>query len=375
MKRHVLFLLFCSLISATYAQDYSNRGDGNKIIKGPYETNSFFDNWFIGAGAGLNIYHGNSDRHYDIKNRISEALDISIGKWITPSIGFRLQYSGLRVNGAASYDSDYAVSNLGDGYYAEKFNIMNLHSDVMWNLSNALSGYRKDRRYNIIPYVGIGWARSWNSSNHRNEYATSIGVLNTIRLTDNLDLTIEGRHMITSNRLDRANCGSKHDAMTSLTVGISFKFGKRRFKRAVVPDYTSYNNRIAYLEVQNEQLKAKAAETNIIIEKVVHVTPILLFFKLGKATLDKKELAKLDFYVKNAINIDKNRTFTIIGTADAATGNPAFNQRLSEKRMHYVYYILVAKHDISPDRLIRKAEGDLNTRFEDSEQNRTVIIQ
>lgn len=381
MKRGALFLALISLSLAVNAQDYSNRGEGNQIIRGPYETNLFLDNWIIGVGSGINIYEGNSDSHQKLGKRISAALDVSVSKWITPGVGFRVQYSGLNAKGSTSFDSNYAGSSLGDGYYKEKFKMLNLHSDILWNLSNAVSGYREDRLCNVIPYIGIGWARSWNSASHQNDYATSIGVLSTIRFNDMLDFTIEGRQMITSNSFDGVNYGNRHDAMTSVVIGVNIKLGKQKFKRVVTPDYSSYNKRILALQAHNRQLETELEEPNIAVIEIIkennsiNTTPVALFFKIGKSTLDNKELANLGFYVKNAINVDKNKKFTIIGTADSATGNAVLNQQLSENRMQYVYNILINKYDISPSRLIKRAEGGSNDRFKSPELNRTVIIQ
>ena len=59
--------------------------------KGPYVTNGFWDNWFVTAGGGAQIYFGESDGHGSFGKRIAHALDISAGKWITPSVGVRAQ--------------------------------------------------------------------------------------------------------------------------------------------------------------------------------------------------------------------------------------------------------------------------------------------
>ena len=109
-------------------------------------------------------------------------------------------------------------------------------------------------------------------------------------------------------------------------------------------------------------------------EDKIRVTPVALFFPIGKATLDKKELTNLEFYVKEALNIDKDKVFTLYGGADKATGTGAINQRLSEQRVQYVYDLLVNKYGISKDRLKVVAEGDRNNRFPEPELNRTVII-
>lgn len=52
----------------------------------------------------------------------------------------------------------------------------------MWNWSNGFLGFNEKRVWNVIPFVGFGWARSWGNSTHDNEIAANIGILNTFRL-------------------------------------------------------------------------------------------------------------------------------------------------------------------------------------------------
>ena len=372
------------------AQENGNRDAQNKVVRGPYETNRFFDNIFIGVAGGVNIYHGENDSYGSFGKRLAPALDINVGKWITPSVGLRLGYSGINAQGWTSGQTVYAKSLVEGDIYKEKFGVSYLHGDVMWNFSNAVSGYKETRTWNFVPFIGAGWARSYGNDAYNNEFAVSVGLLNNIRLCNLLDLTLEARHMFVNQRFDGVSRGSKGEGMTSVTMGLTFKLNRRNFKR-VQPavDVTPYLSRIKALEGdntqlagqnrtladENEALRNRKPETVTVAgEKTVSPTPVALFFQIGKAQLDKKELTNLDFYVKNALNADKNKTFTIYGGADSATGTKEFNQKLSEKRMEYVYDLLVDKYGISKDRLKKVAEGDTNNRFPEPELNRTVII-
>ena len=372
------------------AQENGNRNAQNKIVRGPYETNRFFDNIFIGVAGGVNIYKGENDSYGSFGKRLAPALDINVGKWITPSVGLRLGYSGINAQGWTSGQTIYAKGLVDGNIYKEKFGVSYLHGDVMWNFSNAVSGYKETRTWNFVPFLGAGWARSYGNDAHNNEFAVSIGLLNNIRLCSLLDLTLEARHMFVNQRFDGVARGSKGEGMTSVTMGLTFKLNRRGFKRTQAPvDVTPYLSRIEALEGDNSNLAGKnktLADENEILrnrkpetvtvagKSTVSPTPVALFFVIGKATLDKKELTNLDFYVKNALNADKNKTFTLYGGADSATGTKAFNQKLSEKRMKYVYDLLVNKYGVSKDRLKTVAEGDTNNRFPEPELNRTVII-
>ena len=47
-----------------------------------------------------------------------------------------------------------------NGYYKEKWNVVNLHGDVLLNLTNMFCGYKEDRLYSFIPYVGAGFVHT-----------------------------------------------------------------------------------------------------------------------------------------------------------------------------------------------------------------------
>ena len=79
--------------TSAYAQDNGNRDEYGNIVRGPYETNRFGDNWFIGAGGGINIL---LSEDYDIK--IAPSVDGYFGKWFTPSVGMRAGYQGINFN-------------------------------------------------------------------------------------------------------------------------------------------------------------------------------------------------------------------------------------------------------------------------------------
>ena len=374
------------------AQENGNRDEQNRVVRGPYETNRFFDNIFIGVAGGVNIYHGENDSYGKFCKRLAPALDVNVGKWFTPSVGARIGYSGINAKGWTLGQTVYAkdVFDKKANIYNEKFGVSYLHTDFLWNFSNAVSGYKETRTWNFVPFFGAGWARSYGNGAHNDEFAMSIGLLNNIRLCNLLDLTLEARRMLVNQRFDGVSSGSKDEGMTSVTMGLTFKLNRRNFKRAAAPvDVTPYLSRIKALESDNTTLAGKnktLADENTALrnrkpetvtvagESKVSATPVALFFQIGKATLDKKELTNLDFYVKNALQADRNKTFTLYGGADKATGTAAFNQKLSEKRMQYVYDLLVNKYGISKDRLKTVAEGDRNNRFSEPELNRTVII-
>ena len=265
-----------------------------------------------------------------------------------------------------------------------------LHADALWNFSNAVGGYKEERTWNFVPFAGVGWARSYGNDTHDNEIGFDVGLLNVVRLCKALDLTLEARCLLVNQRFDGVSGGRIGEGMLSVTAGLAYKFNRRGFTRTSKPqavDFTPYLDRIRRLEENNNDLaskntalsdeneKLRSMPPKVVAKEKVAASPVALFFKIGRATLDSKELTNLEFYVRNAMKADKEKTFTLIGSADKATGSKELNQRLSEQRMEYVYDLLKNKYGIAPERLIKKAEGDTNNRFAEPELNRAVIVE
>ena len=372
---------------------------GNK--RGPYLTNGIWDNWFISVGGGVNLYFSEYDNKMELQERLTPALDLSIGKWLTPTIGLRLQYAGMNAKGKVYYypgDNAYISKDAPinqDGYLVEKFNVMNLHGDVMWNISNAISGYRPDRTWDLVPFAGLGWARSWNmkdwnpAKKSNNEIGLTVGLLNKIRLSEALDLNVELRHLIVNESFDFVARGSRWEGMSTASIGLSYKFPRRDFERYVKvepADYTPYNNRISALEKQlaEKDANAKRIADELAAEKarkaqVVQpepeyiVSPLAVFFQIGRADLTDKEIINLGY----AADIIKKsgKKFKIQGSADKATGNARINQTLSEKRANRVYDVLVNKFGVNPTQLEVIAKGDKDEPLGKPVLNRVVIVE
>lgn len=395
MKRILFAASAMMLLSlAAFAQEDANRDSLNNIVRGPYETNRFGDNWFVGIGGGVNLYTGDSRGYGSFGDKISPAVDVYFGKWITPAIGFRIGYSGINARGWSNAQTSFTGSEANaDGMYREKFGMHYIHGDVMWNISDAFSGYKESRRWNFVPFVGTGLAIADAQGGRDLELAVSAGLLNIVRLTDALDLTVELRQMVVNPRFNHnTSSGSRFEGATSMTVGLAYNFGVNGFKRAskyTQADIDAYKAEIERLEAEkavgeksNEQLRkdneALRNEVKDLRENPVTVTETVIpeqtffFFNIDKAELDSKNAANLAQYAELINSTDCN--YLLTGTADKATGTAAYNQKLSMRRAENVKKILVEKYGVDADRLIVNAEGDTNNRFGEPALNRTVII-
>ncbi len=391
VMKKLFLLLAVSLVGITaFAQDETIIEVQNQ--KGPYVTGAFWDNWFISAGGGAQVYFGKSDTHGSFGKRIAPALDISVGKWITPSVGVRLQYSGLQAKGYSYGNLPFSEGRAdSQGFYKEKFNTMNLHGDFLWNISNAIGGQR-DRFWSFVPYAGFGWARANANDITNNELAASVGLLHNLRISDALYVNIDMRSMLVNQRFAGTTDGRTLNALATVTAGLTYNFGPRGFERAsdliVIEDNTQYVEQIGMLETllaqaekkreelinrldkQNKELKAAQNK-----ETVIPVLPNLaIFFEIGKADLSDKAIINIG-YIADVLKMFPDKKYVLYASADKETGTPEFNMELSKKRGEAVYKVMVDKYGVDADQLRIDAVGSTVQKFDGAQLNRVVVIE
>src|SRR5574344_527029 len=360
-KKLFLTVAVCAFaVSSVAAQ--SVKGTEAQTKRGPYETNRFFDNVFL--GGGVNYYQGEEDLNADFSKRLAPALNAYIGKWITPCVGVRLSYNGLSQRGWTSNKNSAYANGTQDNGYKQEFNMSYARADIMWNISNAISGYRSDRFWDIAPYVGGGaaYASAKHSPRHGNwELAATAGIYNMFRVAKALDITLDLSQTYVNQRWDGEAYKSRQEYFATVSLGLAYQFRVRDFSRAhSATDLTPYNNTLKDLNGEN----TKSA------------TPVALFFPLGKSTLDETQLMNLDFYVKNAMKVDSNHTFTVTGSADSATSSKKINDKLGVDRMNKVYDLLVNKYGISKDKLVKQSIGGTDKYSSKTNRlNRCVVIE
>lgn len=395
MKKIVLTVMLSAFAMAGFAQYADNApGTYDRITeRGPYMTNKFFDNWFISVGGGVNYYMGEDFNKGDFTDRLAPALDVSLGKWITPSVGIRVQYAGLK---AKSYTN--LLVDSGQSPAKREFNVMSFHGDFLWNISNAIGGYKETRTWDLIPYVGVGMAQSSNGDLPYMEDksvwrpAFNFGLINNFRLGGVVDLNLEARYMLVDGGFDQyiadGGYGWETDGMLSLTAGLSFKLGpKGGFKRPLqpeVPDYTPYEQRISRLEGDLANANSRAdrlaselqAERNRPAPQAQTVTTpatTTVFFTIGSATISERDMLNIE-RMAAVIKASPNSKFGVTGYADSSTGSAARNQQLSQQRADAVAKALTEKFGVNASQLVINAMGGVNLHSNPA-LDRAVIVK
>ena len=394
MKRLYYFIGAAALVAvamtaspALKAQENGNRDENGKVVRGPYETNRFGDNWFIGAGGGVNLF---LNEGFD--PAIGPSVDANLGKWFTPSVGMRVGYQGFNTRVMSGNDT-------------HKFGYMYFHGDFLWNMSNALGGYKETRFWNLVPYAHAGYFRTNGvdgSDFVDNEIAAGAGLLHNLRLVDRLDLIIDMRATVMNGRAIGSNGVA---LLPSVTAGLAVDLGFPNFVRtstivgalelanaekfailetaalaleaanlALEEDNINLANANKALTKENAALKKRPAGMDF-TAFFENMGPATVYFEIGQTVLSDKEMEHLDFIAKNLLeSADQNTKIylSLLGTADSNTGTLKRNQHLSEARAKYVYDILTTKYNIAKERLIIKSEVVKNAAK--PELKRAVVI-
>jgi len=385
-----LVAMFVTLGSTSvYAQEDGNRDANGYVVKGPYLTNGGGANWFVGVGGGFNTAIGKEIKPFaEFTPKNNWAAEAFIGKWFTPTIGARVGYKGVMNNFA--YDADTYVSNAyGNG---EQVRFGYAHADLMWNLSNALSGYKETRFWDIIPYAGFGYL-GINNGQTDNKIGVSAGIYNEFRLSKVVNLFIDlgvigtenpvGLRTVADNApvvTDETNVFVRPLYMPTATVGITFNLSKKKnFDR-----FSSVGVRkdvYDALKAQYDALVARGPEVKEVVKEVpvtkevqvekevqVLVGGEIITFEINKANIDEEGMERIENFVKSFNGRDA--VIKVVGSADSKTGPDAFNRKLAQKRADAVKSVLV-KNGISEDKISIETTLDAT---ENVETSRSAII-
>ena len=385
-----------------FAQENNNRDENGKVVRGAYETNKAFDNTFIGIGAGINsvVPSITAPKNW---GKIGLAADLNFGKWWTPAIGMRLGYHGLW---------DVAKANAINGTKTgDKFGFHYIHGDLLWNISNTIGGYKETRFWDFVPYATMGVLDVCKGVNpftkgasNNFEYAAGAGLLNVLRLSNRVNLTIDLMALV-GKAAAYTNGAGRLIVFPSATAGLQFNLGKTNFDRhstitpVVIPvpftteQYNALKDKVAALEKENAALKDKIAllEKEVApLRKLVNGqtylyengtftavdvkagAPISVYFDLGSAKISAREKAHLEYFTNNIATADTK--VEVNGYADKATGSVKTNQALSEKRAKAVVDLL-KKAGMPESNIECKANGGVDIFNTPAYKNRVVTIE
>lgn len=313
-------------------------------------TNSFGSNWFVGVNGGVNFYNGVRTNGENMFNHLSPSLDVFVGKWHTPGFGWRVAYRGLNIQTFKEFDHT---------------TYMNYHFDAMFNLCNLIGGYKADRVWNVVPYVGVGWAgrkamdhETWSHEAFTGSITANYGILQTFRVAKRLSINLELAGTLLRNGFSGKAGKQGHDNLWSAAVGLTVDLGRVGWDNA--PDVEALQgiyagmidglqgqlddalaankekqNQIKALEEANKALEAEAAALRNV--KPLSVSESI-FFEFGSSKIaSKKEMLNIKAYAEAAKAAGV--AVKVVGFADVV-GSSEYNVKLSQARAEAVAKVL-----------------------------------
>ena len=306
-----------------------------------------------------------------------------------PTLGVRAQVGGFTLKGLTANPANIYAKGPSrvDGYYKQKWQQFNVHVDGLLNLSNWIGGYRTDRFYEAVPFAGFGMIHGCSSLDNT-KFMFVAGLINKMRLSNAFDFNIEIKGNLVPQGFDGETGGSKGEGILGVTAGFTYRFNQRNFRRekpteiistGVSPEMLSAAEAKLAEQIrradrlQDELNQARKAQPQTV--KEVKAAPLAIFFSINKADISKKEMINLKYYAE-VIKSNPNQVYKVTGYADKATGTPAYNQKLSEKRAQNVADALVKKFGVKASQLQVVGKGGVDNLYEGGVQlSRVVIVE
>ena len=210
-------------------------------------TNSFFSNWFVSLSATASAFYSDNEPEAlsgspfkEFRNNLG--LSYAIGKWFTPGLGLRTKMNGFW---GRNVISDKASDN--------SINYLALQEQALFNLSNMVYGYNPSRKYNFVPYIGFGISR--NISHNENSLSYSLGLLNSLSLSEKLSLSLD----INYSRAQKTASRLVPFSTLNMEIGLSYNIGGGKWKKA--PDAEALHEMYQMeIEAINAQLEDERME-------------------------------------------------------------------------------------------------------------------
>ncbi|WP_353121679.1 OmpA family protein [Dysgonomonas capnocytophagoides] len=372
-------LLMCLALAGVSATAQESGVSAEAGRKATFARNGFWDNWFVGAGAGASAYFGPSDQHASFLDRLTVNPTVFVGKWFNPYLGVRFAGQGGKIHSFSGNEAQtmYSMTHV------------NAHADVLFNATNYFCKYNENRFYNFIPTVGIGFDHRFEDKFKKrgaNGPTFNASLLNTFRISDRLSAFVEVGGFIVEQRFDRGPKGKSHwNGIATGTAGLTLKVGKAGFSEAVLMDQgliNDLNGQINSLKAENDRLRnQKPAPAPApapcppapapVVEK--SYVPNVVFFRIGSAVIDNNQAISI-YNTAEYLKANPNAKVKIVGYADKQTGTAAFNMKLSEKRAKTVAKALIEKYNISSSRVSTEWKGSTEQPYKENAWNRVAIF-
>jgi outer membrane protein OmpA-like peptidoglycan-associated protein len=378
-------------------------------------VNTWKTGWHLDAGGGVQTLFSSDVTNLSFQQRFTPSVSLGVGKWISPFWGVRMQAYGYSLNGYSTTEGTYLSDPLGnglygtndpvrnqvtirpDGSYRHYLHYLNAQVAVEASLFNWLDGYKENRRWDIIPALGVGYLRSfgYKGTPATDNLSAHFSLKGKYVLTPRWDINLEVSAAAFNGNFDGRITSQKYEAYSGITLGISYNFSKPVYKsrpaktrkQANLP--VENNIRIVSLDRVEERLstiekKLEKLETDppkvverVIIEKAPEKKDP---FVLASILFGLNQTNPLKGQDINLVNVVKyleehpDAKIRLDGYGDKATGTPDQNLKVAIKRADNLRRILIETYRVEAKRIETQAIGSNHQPYERNEWNRLVLI-
>lgn len=384
MKKQLMTLALAAMVAApAFAQQKAEK----PAYKTVFAKDKASAHWFIEVGDAASISLAGHNRYVKFGDRISLLNpNVSVGRWINPSFGMRVQLQGGKL-------FDFARPNgLWQDVQVERYlrhdAVYGLGSlDFMWDMTNYFMPYRENRVFHFIPFLGLGAgykhsvkAAGIKDDSHRWSPTAEAGLQLKFRLCSLVDLNLEGKVTAADLKLPSSTFSNKNGGASYIAqagASLTFHLGQKAFTPIQENDpnlIADLNGQINALRAENAELAKRPVNCPDVEMPVADskVVGNVIYFRLNSAVVDRNQMINVYNIAEYAKN--NTETITLVGYADRKTGTPSYNYKLSKRRAEAVADILVKKYGISRDRLKIDWKGDTVQPYAENVWNRVVLM-
>lgn len=393
MKKIIISMLtiFCSFSIASAQEKEIEQTIHMDTIQVDYKTryvSSFWDNFYIEADFVGRMMLGEEDSHLSFGNRLRPGFSVTLGKWLHPDYGIRLNFGGSRLKGWNSGPTgiyDYADTWITgadpvqaywesqgvdtQNGYRQDIRYYELNADFLVDLYNLFTANnRLNRRWTAQGYIGVGMLRAthYHGLESNVKMGFRLGLIGNYHINSRLGAHISIGGTITDSSFDgELGKGDKFLGILRGSIGLSYRFGRQGFKKIrLVPQNQLYALNNAITKVRKErQVPGKTIETIKVISGNL-LAPSVVFYPNRDDFNEELQMVNV-YYIAQYMKDNAKTKIAVIGNTDGT------DKRLANNRAERIRDLLVNRYGISANRLEIKTYN-VNAQYSVTGYNQSV---
>lgn len=344
-------------------------------------TSSFWDNFYIEADFAGRMLMGEDDASLSFGKRLKPGFSVTVGKWLHPDFGVRLNFGGTRLRGWNSGATGIYAYNDGwidnfdpvqeywdnkgvdtkNGYYQD-LKYFELNADFLFDLYNVFtSNKRLNRRWTAQGYVGVGLLRAtkFHGMEDNSKVAFRLGLIGNYNITDRLGAHLTVGCAMTNSSFDgELGKDDKFAGILNGSIGLSYRIGRQGYRvvRLVPKEQLDALNNAVTLIRQEQIIPGDTIEVAANRQAVGSLLIPSVVFTPNKSDFNEELQMVNIFRIARYMMHYKDAKIAIVGN----TGKT--DSRLARRRAERIRDILVNKYSIFPQRMEIRTY-DVNTKY------------